>query len=538
MKKPILLIIFSLLTSFLFAQYVSKVWISDIGNGRYKNPVIYADYSDLDVCRVTDKYYMVSSSFNCVPGLPILESKDLVNWKIIGHGLDKISPIEKYSNPTYAKGASSPSIRYYNEEFFIYYADPDTGIYMIKSKDPEKRWEKPILILEGKGLSDPCPIWVDDHCYLLYSYANNTTTGINSLFILCELSTDGKKYLGNDLVIFDANQYGIIEGAKITKYKNSFFIFSSAGTHPGNGSVLCLRSTNIYGPYEEKIVLNQAKTTVDGPYKGAFLSTPKEDEHWYIFSQHLKNFGKTVHLNPIQWENNWPIIGGSYNKNNAGEPIMNYKKPNIAETNIESPIEDDDFSGEKLGLQWQWLGNPQPYWYYLNKTNKTLRLYACQTNSNAKNLLQIPNLLLQKIPSESFTLTTKLVFTPGSDNNGERCGIIVAGSDYAILNIERNSTGIVLSQRDCINAPKGTSEIENKKINVNQQEIYLRVKMKKDFKCTFSYSLDGKIYFVLGKDFNLKEGENLGAKIGLFCTSTKNSSKKGWVDVTHFTFER
>src|SRR5690606_4887918 len=144
------------------------------------------------------------------------------------------------------------------------------------------------------------------------------------------------------------------------------------------------------------------------------------------------------------------------------------------------------------------------------------RLYACQTNSNAKNLLQIPNLLLQKIPSESFTLTTKLVFTPGSDNNGERCGIIVAGSDYAILNIERNSTGIVLSQRDCINAPKGNSEIENKKINANQQERYLRVKMKKDFKWTFSYSLDGKIYFVLGKAFNLKEGENLGAKIGLF----------------------
>src|SRR5437773_1212471 len=117
------------------ANHVSKVWVADNGNGTYKNPIIYADYSDPDVIRVGDDFYLTASSFNCVPGLPILHSKDLVNWTIIGHVYTQQPPFDVYSKPQHGNGAWAPALRYHKGEFYIYYSDPDYGIYMLKAKE-------------------------------------------------------------------------------------------------------------------------------------------------------------------------------------------------------------------------------------------------------------------------------------------------------------------------------------------------------------------------------------------------------------------
>ena len=129
----------------LFAQkpYVSKVWVADNGDGTYKNPIINADYSDPDAIRVGDNFYLVSSSFEDVPGLPILQSKDLVNWTIIGHALKRQPPFEHFSVPRHGEGVWAPSIRYHNSEFYIYYPDPDFGIYLTKAKKNYRPLERP-----------------------------------------------------------------------------------------------------------------------------------------------------------------------------------------------------------------------------------------------------------------------------------------------------------------------------------------------------------------------------------------------------------
>src|SRR5690554_83855 len=115
---------------------LSSVWVADLGNGTYKNPILHADYSDPDICQVGDDFYMTASSFNASPGLPILHSKDLVNWTLIGYALDRQKPDDHFSKPQHGNGVWAPSIRYHSEEFYIYYGDPDFGIYMLKTKDP------------------------------------------------------------------------------------------------------------------------------------------------------------------------------------------------------------------------------------------------------------------------------------------------------------------------------------------------------------------------------------------------------------------
>lgn len=145
--------------SSVYGQYVSKVWVADLGNGMYQNPVIHADYSDPDVCVVGGDYYMTASSFQCTPGLPILHSKDLVNWRLVNYALKALAPEDFYQIPQHGKGVWAPTIRHHDGEFYIYWGDPDFGIYMVKTDNPLGEWEKPILVKSGKGMIDPAPLW-------------------------------------------------------------------------------------------------------------------------------------------------------------------------------------------------------------------------------------------------------------------------------------------------------------------------------------------------------------------------------------------
>src|SRR4051794_21787917 len=141
---------------------ISKVWVADQGDGTYKNPILHADYSDPDAIRVGDDYYMVSSSFEDIPGLPILHSRDLVNWQLAGHALLRQPPYTHFSQPRHGEGVWAPSIRFHNNEFYIYYPDPDFGIYLVKAKNAVGPWTEPVLVEAGKGLIDPCPLWDQD----------------------------------------------------------------------------------------------------------------------------------------------------------------------------------------------------------------------------------------------------------------------------------------------------------------------------------------------------------------------------------------
>ena len=296
---------------------ISKVWVPDLGNGKYKNPVIFADYSDPDVCRKGDDYYLVSSSFDAVPGLPILHSKDLVNWTIIGHALRRQPPYDHFSKPQHGNGAWAPAIRYYNNEFYIYYPDPDYGIYLVKAKDPAGPWTEPILVQPGKGLIDPCPLWDDNgRIYLVHAYAGSRA-GIKSVLTINRMNEEGTKFIEEGVIVYDG--HGIdptVEGPKMYKKNGYYYIFAPAGG-VSNGWQLVLRSKNIYGPYERRIVMAQGRTDINGPHQGAWIETP-EDESWFIHFSDKGPYGRVVYLEPMKWINNWPVVGTNSNNDGTG----------------------------------------------------------------------------------------------------------------------------------------------------------------------------------------------------------------------------
>ncbi|GHT38060.1 hypothetical protein AGMMS49965_00300 [Bacteroidia bacterium] len=518
--------------------YVSKVWVSDLGNGKYKNPILNADYSDPDVCRVGDDYYMTASSFNCIPGLPILHSKDLVNWTLLGAAIPALTPDTIFARSQHGNGVWAPSIRYHNNEVYIYYGDPDQGIFMTKTKNPAGVWEPLTLVKAGKGLIDACPFWDEDgQAYLVHAFAGSRA-GIKSLLAVTRLTPDGKQAVGQSIIVYDGHDVDeTIEGPKLYKRNGYYYIFAPAGG-VATGWQVALRAKNIFGPYERKVVMAQGKSSINGPHQGAWVDT-KTGEDWFIHFQDRFAFGRVVHLQPMQWKNDFPVIGEDKDGDGCGEPVLTYKKPNVGKTYpIATPAESDEFSSKSLSLQWQWHANSQDWWYFANPAKGTLSLYSVPVPANYKSLWDVPNLLLQKFPAQDFTATTKLTFVPSNRITGERTGLVVMGLDYALLSLENTKNGLVLSQNECLKAEKGSSETVNASANLSDNTLYLRVKVQPDANCTFSYSTDGQKYTPFGKPFTAKEGKWIGAKVGLFCSRPVKNNDGGRVEVDWFRIEK
>lgn len=518
----------------VFAQQkdtVSNTWVADNGDGSYKNPILHSDYSDPDVIRVGNDYYMTASSFNYVPGLPILHSKDLVNWKLINYALKKQPPFDVFDKVQHGNGVWAPCIRYHNKEFYIFYPDPDYGIYMVKTKNPHENWSNPLLIKEGKGIIDPTPLWDDDgKVYLAYAFAGSRA-GIKSLLAICTLNSEATKANDDDVMIIDGHEEeSTIEGPKFYKYKGYYYIFAPAGG-VATGWQTVLRSKNIYGPYEKKRVMDQGKTAINGPHQGAWVQT-QTGEDWFFHFQDKGAYGRIVHLQPMKWKNNWPIIGADEDNNGIGQPVTVFKKPNVGKQfPIITPPDSDEFNDSKLGLQWQWHANPQIYWGFPTSMGH-FTMYCRPKPEDSKNIYNVSNLLLQKFPSETFTATTKMTFNARFD--GEQVGFLIMGLDYSYLKIERLNGQLFLSQVICKNADKNMEEQEIDKINLKSNTIYLQAEVKTGGVVVFSYSTNGIQYEKIGNDFASREGKWIGAKIGYLALRNGSINDAGSVDIDWF----
>lgn len=510
----------------------SQVWVADNGDGTYKNPILHADYCDPDVIRVGDDYYMTSSSFNCIPGLPILHSKDMVNWELVNYALKKQPPFDVYEKPGHGNGVWAPSIRYHNEEFYIYYPDPDFGIYMIKTKDPKGTWSEPIMVKEGKGLIDPCPLWDEDgKVYLAYAYAGSRA-GFKSLLAICSLNSEGTLANNNDDVIIIDGHDGeaTIEGPKLYKRNGYYYVFAPAGGVP-TGWQTVLRSKNIWGPYEKRKVLDQGKSKVNGPHQGAWVQT-QTGEDWFFHFQDKGAYGRVVHLQPMKWVNNWPVIGTDKDGDGTGEPVVTYKKPNVGKTYpIMTPPDSDEFNSPKLGLQWQWHANQQVYWGFPS-TMGYYTMYCRPMPKEATNLFDVGNLLLQKFPADEFTATTKMTFNARFDD--EQTGLVIMGLDYSYLKVKQTAGQLSISQVICNKADKKGAEKESDSFKLKSNTFYLQVKVKAGGICNFFYSEDGKKYTAIGTDFTAKEGKWIGAKLGFLALRNGTINDAGSVRIDWF----
>ncbi|RSK43406.1 glycoside hydrolase family 43 protein [Hymenobacter perfusus] len=517
---------------------LSKVWVPDLGNGSYKNPVLYADYSDPDVVRVGSDYYLTSSSFNSAPGLQILHSRDLVNWTIIGAAFSQQPPLARYNLPQHGNGVWAPAIRYHKKEFYLYYPDPDLGIFVTKATNPAGPWSTPVCIKEAKGWIDPCPLWDEDgQAYLVHGFAGSRA-GFKSVLAVSRMSPDGLRLLGDEVLVFDGHEkHPTIEGPKFYKRHGYYYIFAPGGG-VSTGWQVVLRAKNVFGPYEDRIVMNQGKTPVNGPHQGAWVDTPDGKEDWFLHFQDQGPYGRVVYLQPMQWRDDWPIIGEDPDGDGVGHPVLIHRKPAVRGPQPPAtPATSDEFSSAALGLQWQWHANPQPGWAFLNQSAGTLRLYSVPLPDGSRNLWQVPNLLLQKLPAEQFTATAKLTVTPRFE--GEKVGLVIMGLDYATLILTNTGGQLQLSQTVCRNADKLSPETTTApSVAVPaRQPIYLRVTVLPDAKCRFSYSLDGQLFTSVGAEFQAREGKWIGAKMGLFSTRPGQTNDAGTADVDWFRVE-
>lgn len=530
------------------AQYRSEVWVSDEGNGMYRNPVLHADYSDPDVCAVGEDYFLTASSFNCTPGLPILHSKDLVNWKIVNYALKKVEPVEYYNEPRHGKGVWAPSIRFHEGMYYIYWGDPDFGIFMVKTRDPYGEWDKPVLVKAGKGMIDPCPLWDDDgRVYLAHAWAGSRAK-FNSVLTVCEMNKEGTAVISDSVLVFDGND-GVnhtIEGAKFYKRNGFYYLFAPAGGVV-SGWQLVMRSKDVYGPYEARIVMEQGKTDINGPHQGGWVDTPA-GESWFLHFQDKGAYGRVLHLNPMKWVNDWPVIGVDKDGDGCGDPVSRYRKPKTDKTYpIETPVESDEFDTRKLGLQWEWHANYQDVFGFTTNMGYA-RIYGHELSPHFKNFWEVPNLLMQKFPAEEFTATAKLKVSAKDD--GQLSGLIIMGWDYSWIGVEKQGEKFLLKQAVCKDAEQGNLEqvstlavLEpSRKFEAGlfpnyEREIYIRVHVDKGAYCRFSYSLDGKKFTEAGTLFKARQGKWIGAKVGMFSV-TPHGKERGWLDVDWFRVEK
>ncbi|MBS4207846.1 glycoside hydrolase 43 family protein [Bacillus sp. FJAT-50079] len=504
----------------------SSVWTADLGNGMYQNPILHADYSDPDVIRVGEDFYMVSSSFNMSPCLPVLHSKDLVNWQIINHIVQEL-PFSHFDLPRHGEGVWAPSIRYHDGKFWVFFATPDEGIFMSTAKDPASEWTPLHAVKKTKGWIDTCPFWDDDgQAYLVSAFAKSRI-GFKSILHISKMKADGTELLDEGVHVFDGNlDHETIEGPKMYKRNGYYYIFAPAGG-VATGWQTILRSKNIYGPYEDKIVLQQGNTDINGPHQGGWVEM-ESGESWFLHFQDKGAYGRIVHMQPMHWENDWPVMGHNQDENGIGEPVSVWKKPDIgASLPIVVPAMSDDFTKRDLGLQWQWRANWKKEWYSLN--GDCLRLYSITQAEGVDKIYDTPNVLTQKFPAERFSVTTEVNVHFQSDE--DRSGLVVLGLDYAGIAIKKanDSHEIIF-----VTGTHEEDEREEVIVQINGSRLFLRLEVDVGANCTFSYRVDEGEFHRIGHQFTATVGKWIGAQVGIFCLSKKNNTYSSYADFQYF----
>lgn len=486
-------------------------WVPDLGDGTYRNPILYADYSDPDCIRVGDDYYLTASSFQCTPGLPILHSRDLVNWTLVNHAVQNL-PGAFYNVVQAGCGIWAPAIRYHEGRYWIFFPMPDDGIFVTTASHPKGVWSEPHCVVAGKGLIDPCPLWDDDgQAYLVHAYAQSRC-GIKHRLQICPMAPDGSRLLSEGKIIADGEErFPTLEGPKFLKRDGWYYILAPAGG-VATGWQLAFRSRHIYGPYEHRRVLEQGITPINGPHQGALVDSPNGRDWWFVHFQDAGVYGRIVHLQPVVWQDGWPEIGVDQDGNGIGEPVAHWRKPVTLPDLPTVPGASDTFIEAKLGRQWQWYANHQEDWYSLVANPGYLRLYARPTPISGR-LNQTPHLLLQKFPAPAFTVDTGVAFD--SLNTGQRAGLAIVGTEYASLTVERDSTG-PLSVRLRIGE---AVMAEHPLVNDDENTVRLRVSICEGGSCRFAVGGGENNWLTFGDSFTASPGRWIGAKVGIFCSS-------------------
>ncbi|SNT38293.1 Beta-xylosidase [Granulicella rosea] len=488
------------------------------GKGDYRNPVLFADYSDPDVIRDGDNYYLVASTFAFVPGLPILQSNDLVHWTIVAHVLPKIHLDPKYDmtgGDRYGRGVWAPALRKHNGLFYMYFPTPDEGIFVSTAAKIAGPWSDPVAVMAGFGLEDPCPFWDDDgKAYLVHS-----RLGAGPL-ILHRMAPDGKSVLDEGKeIVRDPVHLRTLEGPKIYKRHGYYYIFAPYGG-VGTGAQAVLRSKSIDGPYDYRTVLAKGKTDINGPHQGGYIET-QTGEGWFLHFQSRGPHGRILHLEPVRWDDDWPVMGDAAPGEKTGQPVAyapipRHPGPLVAQADGQHPQTSDEFTAHELGQQWEWNHNPDDARWSLTERPGYLRLHPTAATS----LFTAHNTLTQMMQDESLQFTTRLDVSGLKD--GGRTGLAMfekAASGLEVVQTGAVRTLSLFHDKDRTSGPTLTGAI-----------LQLRVHISVD-KASYSYSLDdGKSFQPLGEPMPIAFSWWKGSRPALFAWTTAAGGDAGHVD--------
>lgn len=502
----------------------------------YQNPILCADYSDPDIVRVGDDFFMVSSSFNHMPALPILHSTDLVSWKIINHVFNAL-PLAGFHEYQPGKGVWAPSIRWHDNKLWVFFSTPDEGIFMCHTDDPWGAWSEPHCLQVAKGWIDPCPFWDDNgEAWLVHAFAHSRS-GIKHKLQLFSMSPDGKQLQGEGRIIYDGScDQPTLEGPKVYKRGGWYYIFAPAGGVE-TGWETVLRAKSMQGPWEAKNVLFQGNTPVNGPHQGGWVELD-DGECWFVHFQDAHLYGRIVHLQPMCWgDDGWPRIGEPLGENGEGQPVMRGPRPvSLPASPREKPQTSDDFANGKPGLQWQWQANPNPEWLLPGKQQLNLHCCGLPSLQEKNNVYWVPNLLLQKFPAWQFSAQTSL--TLNAEKSGDAGGVIVYGERYASLLLE-NSHGRyrILWVTGWMSDAGIVSENRQAIAVIDDASCEMKIEVSLGGICRFAWRQNDSDWYPIAQPFAAGKGKWVGSKIGLLALSLESTKSDGFCAFDHFALE-
>ena len=412
------------------------VW-GDQGNGTYRNPVLFSDYSDPDVCRVGEDYYLIASEMNFM-GMQVLHSRDLVNWSLIGQIFRRLpgDPYDRFER--YGRGSWAPSIRFHEGVFHVFFCTPEEGLWLATARDPAGPWTlRHVFAVEG--WEDPCPYWDEEgNAWLMHS-----TLGAGPL-ILHRMAPDCSRLLdeGREILRGDG-----MEGPKIYRWGQKILLLSPQGGTSMGWQVAAL-ADRIEGPYETRVVMRQGRTWINGPHQGGLVDAPN-GEWWFLHFSTCGFAGRVVYLEPVTLDGEWPVIGRPVPGKTWGEPVAMYRKPSLPEMPLSCPATSDPLHG-RPGLQWQWNHNPvEGGWSCVRRPG----CFSVKGSGHpVAELHRIPNLLTQKLVGSSGQI--RVTVHAEELEEGQMAGITLFGREPTIFAVRKRGADLdVVARRPWDIAP-------------------------------------------------------------------------------------
>jgi len=516
-----------------------QVWSADKGNGTYVNPVINGDFPDIDVIRVEDTYYMVSTTMYHFPGATILKSKDLVNWEYCANPLQKIDDNDAYNLMNgachYSQGQWAASLNYYEGKFYLYFicygrsGVDDTQNILLTATDPEGTWTMKKMT---------------EHYYDSGWLFDDGENGDGYLYVACgigdiwvnKLNAKTLQKISSERVISVGNG---CEGSHMYHIGDYYYIYATYGGTEGSQTIF--RSRNPMGPYEEhngRVFANQKI------HQGALIET-QTGEWWTMLFKDAGAIGRIPYLEPVQWVDGWPIIGN--NGIDVSKGGAAYKKPDVGQTYEKKYLPTNDaFTDTQLGMQWQWNHNPDNSAWSLTERRGWLRLYTANVTNE---LTWARNSLSQRIlgyspndtPSGSYKNSCGMVKMDLSGmQEGDIAGLAVFQNPYSFIGVKVvNGKKMLYSERCTFNSQvlkKAESKLGSQ---VTSDVIYLRATVNFGTNsCHYYYSYDAKRWNTWGVTMTM--GYTLdyfvGQRFYLFNYATIGLG--GYVDFDWFSTEQ